>query len=135
MKKIFIDTNLIVYTNDSRDKKKQRKAIHLVGELMKSGNGVISTQVLQEYTNVALNKLNQDQSVALRQLVLLEGFEVVSISPALIRRGIEIKAAYNNSFWDSIIISTAEYAKCDTVLSEDFNPSQFYSGIVIENPF
>jgi len=135
MKKKFIDSNLIIYANDSRNKKKQQKALGLIGDLMKEGTGVISTQVLQEYASVALSKLNQDQSVVLRQLVLLEAFEVVSISPALIRRGIEIRAAYGTSFWDSIIISAAECAKCDTILSEDFNSGQFYSGIVAVNPF
>lgn len=66
MKKSFIDTNLIVYANDRRDKKKQKAAIILISDLMKTGNGVISTQVMQEYANVALNKLDQDQSVVLR---------------------------------------------------------------------
>lgn len=135
MSKIFIDTNLIIYANDSREKKKQKKAISLTADLMKTGTGVISTQVLQEYANVALTKLNQEQSVVLRQLVLLEAFEVIPILPRLIRRAIEVKAIYKICFWDALIISTAESAKCESILSEDLNPGQFYSGIVVKNPF
>jgi predicted nucleic acid-binding protein len=135
MKQSFIDSNIIVYANDARDKEKQAIALNVITEHMKSGTGVISTQVLQEYAHVALNKLHQRQDVILRQLVLLEEMTVIQQSPALIRRAIEIKAAYQISFWDACIIAAAEHAKCNVILSEDMNASQFYSGIVMQNPF
>ena len=49
MKKYFIDTNIIVYANDSRDLKKQKKSLKIIAKHMKAGTGAISTQVLQEY--------------------------------------------------------------------------------------
>ena len=55
----FIDSNVVVYANDGRDTAKQKLALDLIGEAIRSGNGVISTQVLQEYANVALGKLIQ----------------------------------------------------------------------------
>ncbi|MCD6534599.1 MAG: PIN domain-containing protein [Deltaproteobacteria bacterium] len=135
MKKSFIDSNLIIYANDCRDPEKQDKALALIKKLMISGTGVISSQVMQEYSNVALNKLDQSHEVVLRQLSLLESFEIVSISPAMVRRVIEIKVAYRISFWDASIISAAEYAACDVIYSEDLNSGQFYSGIKLQNPF
>ncbi|MDQ6955155.1 MAG: PIN domain-containing protein [Mariprofundaceae bacterium] len=135
MNQYFIDTNIIVYANDARDKEKQAKALKIVAAHMKSGTGVISTQVLQEYAHVALNKLHQRQDVILRQLVLLEELNVIQQSPALIRRAVEIKASYQISFWDACIIGAAEYAKCNIILSEDMNAGQFYSGIAMQNPF
>ena len=134
--KCFIDTNIIIYANDARDKEKQATAFLQVAELMTSGLGVISTQVLQEYAHVALNKLHQRQDVILRQLVLLEGgLEVIQQTPTLIRRSVEIKSTYQISFWDACLISAAELAKCHTILSEDMNTGQFYSGIAMRNPF
>jgi len=135
MKQSFIDTNIIVYANDARDKEKQAIALNVITAHIKSGTGVISTQVLQEYAHVALNKLHQRQDVILRQLVLLEELNVIQQSPALIRRAVEIKATYQISFWDACIIAAAEYAKCNVILSEDMNAGQFYSGIVMQNPF
>jgi len=135
MTRYFIDTNIIVYANDARDKEKQSMALEIVAGHMKSGTGVISTQVLQEYAHVALNKLKQRQDVILRQLVLLEELNIIQQSPALIRRAVELKAAYRVSFWDACIIAAAEYAKCSTILSEDMNAGQFYSGIAMHNPF
>jgi len=135
MKKCFIDTNIIVYANDGRDSKKQLLAIDRIKELMISGLGVVSSQVLQEYANTALIRLDQRQDIVLRQLTLLESLEVVLLKPPLIRRAIEIRSAYTISFWDSCIISAAEFARCDMILSEDLNAGQYYSGIKMNNPF
>jgi len=135
MKKIFIDTNLIVYANDRRDPQKQQTAIKIIEKMMVEGRGVLSSQVLQEYANTALTKLHQKAAIVLRQLALLESFEVVFLQPALIRRAIEIKSAYMISFWDSCIISAAESAGCDLIYSEDLNSGQYYSGIRLSNPF
>ena len=57
MIRCFIDTNVILYANDRRGKKKQDLAVDLIARMIREGNGVISIQVLQEYANVALNKL------------------------------------------------------------------------------
>ncbi|MDX8409902.1 MAG: PIN domain-containing protein [Mariprofundales bacterium] len=135
MAKFFLDTNIVVYANDDRDPKKQKKAINLIAQQMMQGTGVISTQVLQEYAHVALNKLHQRQDVILRQLLLLEALEVVQQSPAIIRRAVELRTTYHISFWDACIISAAEHAKCSTILSEDLSSGQFYSGIALDNPF
>lgn len=135
MNKTFIDTNIIIYANDARDEEKQKKALDIVAKHMRLRTGVISTQVLQEYAHVALNKLHQRQDVILRQLFLLEGLEIIPQSPTLIRRSVEIKTSYQINFWDACIISAAEHSKCNIILSEDLNNSQFYSGILLKNPF
>lgn len=135
MKRIFIDTNIVVYANDSRDTEKQKRAIGIITNLLKTQEGVVSTQVLQEYAYVAIAKLRQRVEIVLRQLKILETFEVVNQSPELIRRAVEIMQAYKISFWDSCIISNAEQANCSQIYSEDLNPGQFYSGIKIVNPF
>jgi len=135
LKKYFIDTDIIVYANDKRDKAKQQKAIGLITQMMKQGNGTISTQVIQEYADAALNKLNQAQDVVLRQIKLLESLEVVNQTSEQIRRAIEIMHAYKINFWDACIISNAEYSNCSVIYSEDLNTGQFYSGILIQNPF
>jgi predicted nucleic acid-binding protein len=135
VKKYFIDTNVIIYANDSRFPAKQDRAIAVIHRLMSERCGVISTQVMQEYASVALKKLEQRPDVVMRQLALLEGFEVVPVVPALIRRSIEIRTTFQISFWDACIVSAAEHTQCDTIFSEDFAPGRFYSGIAVKNPF
>ena len=101
---------------------------------MRTGRGVISTQVLQEYAAVAVAKLKQPEEVVLRQLRLLETLEVILQTPRMIRRSVESKKAYGINFWDACIISNAEFAECDLLYSEDLNTGQFYSGIKVVNP-
>lgn len=135
MDKIFLDTNIIIYANDKRDAKKQKKALEAVTRLMELGEGVISTQVMQEYACTAVKKLRQNHQVVLRQLKLLENFEVIRQSPEMIRRALEIMTTYGIGFWDACIIGNAEGANCSAIYSEDLNAGQYYSGIKVMNPF
>lgn len=131
----FIDSNVVVYANDSRDGAKQKRALDIIGAAMHAGSGVISTQVLQEYAHIALGKLGQRQEVVLRQLTLLERLHVVPQTPALVRRAVELRGLYGISFWDAAIVAAAESRGCTRILSEDLNAGQFYSSVAVANPF
>ncbi len=135
MTKLFIDTNIIIYANDPRDARKQARAIELVAEAMRKGTGVISTQVLAEYAKTAQQELRQDVAVILRQLLLLESLEVIQVTPALIRRSLELRARYRIDFWDACILAAAEAANCNVLLSEDLSAGQLYATVKVENPF
>ena len=94
----FIDTNILVYANDSRERKKQKTCVELISAALRSHQGVVSSQVLSEYANVALTKLGQPPRVVRRQLEILSTLRVVSLTPELIIRAIEIKDLYGLSF-------------------------------------
>lgn len=130
----FIDTNILVYANDSRNKKKQKTCVELVSAAMRSRQGVVSTQVLSEYANVALTKLGQSPRVVRRQLELLATLPVIPQTPQLIIRAVEIKELYGLSFWDASIIAAAEFGRCEGILSEDMNAGQIYCGVKMINP-
>ena len=132
--KSFLDTNLIVYANDDRDPQKQVRAIEVITREMRNGTGVVSTQVMQEYVVVAGGKLHQDSDTIVQQLLLLESLEVVQITPALIRRGLELQFRYQISYWDASILAAAEHAQCSRLLTEDLNPGHLYATVRIENP-
>ena len=135
MKRSFIDTNVLVYANDARDSQKQEEAAALIAGHLREGSGVISMQVLQEYANTALAKLHQDEDVVLRLLHLLGRMTVVTPSPRLLRRQIELRKVYDINFWDAGIVAAAEESDCDEILSEDFNTGQYYAGILTVSPF
>ena len=135
MTKVFLDTNVVVYANDTRDRAKQEQAIALVVAAMRDGNAAISTQVLQEYAVAAHGRLRQDPDAVLRQLLLLETLDVVQVTPAVIRRALELQWRYRIDFWDANILSAAERAQCTVLLSEDLNPGQLYATVRVENPF
>ena len=131
----FFDTNVVVYANDSRDQRKQSRALDLITLHLVNRTGVVSSQVFQEYASVALTKLKQPIAVVTHQLYLLESFRVVLVEPPLVRRALEIHQLYQLSFWDSQILAAAELAGCDQILTEDLNADQFYLGIRCVNPW
>ena len=102
---------------------------------IRDGSGVISTQVLQEFASVALNKLRQRVDVVLAELSVLEALEVVQITPTLIRRALlEFHGLHRINYWDALIVAAAEAARCTRLWSEDFAPGSIYGLLRVENP-
>ncbi len=54
--KYFIDTNIFVYCFDEQKPDKKSRALSLISDALQTGNGIISTQVIQEFLNVATRK-------------------------------------------------------------------------------
>jgi predicted nucleic acid-binding protein len=135
VRKVFLDSNLIVYANDDRDPAKKSIAVDQIKQAMASESGVISTQVLAEYAAVAIGKLRQASEFVLQQLLFLEKMEVVQLTPALIRRAVEVQRLYQIRFWDAGIVAAAELANCSVLLSEDFGAGRLYGTVRAENPF
>jgi predicted nucleic acid-binding protein len=131
----FLDTNIVVCANDTRDKRKQKRCIEIIEQALTTGDAAVSTQVLFEYASVALTKLGQSATVVRRQIELLSTLPVVPQSAALAIRATEIKELYGLSFWDAAIVAAAAAAECSQILSEDMNAGQTYCGVRLVNPF
>lgn len=52
----FIDTNIFVYSFDDRQPEKIERSLALIQEALQTGMGMISTQVIQEFLNLATRK-------------------------------------------------------------------------------
>ena len=131
----FIDTNVLIYAEASDEPAKRQAALALLKQLYESASGVLSTQVLQEYCNVALKKLKLPAAHIRAQLDLYEQFEVVQITPALIRAGLDLHQTRSVSFYDAIVLASAATAGCSELFSEDLNAGEMVGGVRIINPF
>lgn len=134
MSKIFVDTNILVYALYSKDRKVKQRARSQLKELEERYEGVISTQVLQEFYVVATKKLGIQPLLTKRILLKLENLEVVTIGTRLIYEAIDCSITNEISFWDSLIVVAAQSAKCDTLWTEDLNPGQVIRDVQIVNP-
>lgn len=131
----FLDTNVLVYAEASDEPVKQKIALTVLKQHFDGGSGVISTQVLQEYCNVALKKLRLPASHVRAQLDLYERFELIQVTPAIIRSGLDLQQTRSVAFYDAIILASAQAAGCAVVLSEDMNVGELVGGVRIVNPF
>ncbi len=134
MSKIFIDTNILVYTMDNYDPAKQEKCRMLLKDTLNESQGVISTQVMQEFYVTATKKLGADPLLIKNILHSFERFEIVIIKQSLIYEAVDCCLINRLSFWDSLIIVAAESACCEKLWTEDLNEGQIIRNVRIENP-
>ena len=133
-RKIFIDSNVVIYAYCNNSADKQQKAKELFGE-----KGVtISTQVLQETANTLHRKFKADFHTI--RLLLEECVGNVSSLHVNTRETIfqacNIADKYQYSFYDSLIIASALGAGCQILYSEDMQHNQLIEGkLKIINPF
>lgn len=130
----FLDTNVLVYTDAHDARKKQQKALALV-ERERIGQGVVSTQVLQEYFATVTRKLGVPALIARRKLELFAHFEVVVIQVDDILRAIDLHRLHKLAFWDALIVHAALQAGCSVLYTEDLPTGTRIDGLKIINPF
>ena len=134
--KIFFDTNILVYSVDENDFQKKEIASRLLTDASISRTGIISTQSLQEFYNVAVKKLKLSKQIAKEYVELFSSqLTVRQVTVPLILNAIDISIKNKLSFWDSLILSSANDNGCIIVYSEDLNNGQIVGGTKILNPF
>ncbi len=131
----FFDTNVLVYTDDNSSRAKQRQAVALVAEHRRDNTGVVSIQVLQEYFVAATAKLRVDSPTARRKVELLGEFDVVTPGLSDVLAAIDLHRLHRFSFWDALIIRSAQQAGCSILFSEDMQDLRDIDGLKIVNPF
>ncbi len=132
----FLDTNIFVYMLDGSDDFKRRRAEELVQRSLSRGTGCISYQVVQETLNVAIRKLGfaEDDSRTLLADILAPLW-TVHPSMDLHMQGLEVRARYGFSFYDSMIVAGAIQSGCTQLYSEDLQHGQRVQSLTIQNPF
>ena len=133
--KVFVDSNVLAYAQDRGNRAKRERSRRLIAELAESGDGVISTQVMQEFYVAVTRKLSVDPIAAKGILKTFSVFEVVQVTPELIHEAVDCSVLNKLSFWDSLILAAAAAASCATLYSEDLNDGQAILGVKILNPF
>lgn len=133
----FLDTNVLVYANDTAQPGKQHIARTLLKDVLHTENGVISVQVLSEFWVTVTRKIQNPLSISIaRQQVELFGLmTIVSLDPALFHDALRLQQLYQISYRDAQIVAAAETAGCTTLYSEDLNAGRQYANVTVVNPF
>ena len=134
--KYFVDTNILVYAHDRSAGVKHEHARSLLERLWHSGEGVLSTQVLQELCINLRRKATHPCSVEeVRQLLRdYSVWEVVVNTPSSVLQALDIETRYKISFWDALILQAAAASGASILYSEDLAAGQEYGGVRVVNP-
>lgn len=135
--RVFVDTNVLLYSFDTSAGVKHDRALALFGNLWRVGNGCISVQVLQEFYVNATRKLSTplEQATAERIIVSLSRWEVHAPTAEDVLSAIALHAQVQLSFWDAMILTSASKLGCTVLYSEDLNAGQHIAGVQVVNPF
>ncbi len=131
----FLDTNILVYTDDFDAPEKQQVATGLVERCRLQKKGVVSSQVLQEYFVTVRRKLGVSAEVARGKVDLFARFDLVLVGLEDILAGIDLHRLHSFSFWDALVIRAALRSGCSVLYSEDLQAGRKIEGLEIVNPF
>jgi predicted nucleic acid-binding protein len=130
-KKIFFDTNTLLYLLSSDNKKAD-----WVSQNLQQSN-VISIQVLNEFTSASLRKIKISSEELDEFLDLFKStFNVKALDTETFDTGLMVSRRYGYQHYDSMIIAAALQAGCERLYSEDMQHRQMIDKrLQIVNPF
>ncbi len=134
---VFVDTNVFLYTVDERDLTRQARAREWVRWCWTENTGRISTQVLNEFYNNAITRFRSVMPVqqARAQVRHLRQWQPPHLDTYVIDGAWALQDRYALSYWDALIVSSAQQQACSYLLSEDLQHQQRFETVQVLNPF
>ncbi|MBR0961900.1 PIN domain-containing protein [Bradyrhizobium japonicum] len=126
----FFDSNILIYAYSTDIRR--GPALNAL-----AGGGVISAQVLNEFTNVLRKKQQQDWPVieAAVQTIRFRFPDIAPLTADTHAAAIALARDHSIAFYDALIVASAIETGCDTLYSEDLQHSRSIGGLTIVNPF
>lgn len=121
----FLDTNVLLYADDLDAGNKRIVAQDLVRWSFRNRDGVVSTQVLQEYFVDARKKLAMEGGAARARVEVYGRLNVVVIDVPLVLEAIDLHRLDGVSLWDALVVRSAVRAGCQVL----------YKTVRVVNPF
>ena|ERR1700691_1578816 len=137
-KKSFLDTNILVYQFDDASPEKKSRSMELIEKLFLEDSAVISSQVVQEFMNVALNKFpHQLPADEVKNVIrdLLKPLCLHFPNFEFYERAISLYTTKNLSYYDALIVQAAIDLNCATLYTEDLQAGQQFGTLTVVNPF
>lgn len=130
-----LDSNILVYATDSLHASRHRSAVSLVDRAT-TVDCVLTLQSLGEFYHAVTRKGIAPKRAAAKQVHDWMGaFETVGVNATGLAFAVDTAASGLLSFWDSVLVATADEAGCSLILSEDMHDGMRLRGVTIRNPF
>jgi predicted nucleic acid-binding protein len=128
----FFDTNVLIYSLGAKDPRGRR------AEQLLSKGGVVSVQVLNEFSDVARRKIRMSWEEVREALRVIQVFcpDPVPITMDTHEHALIIAEGHDIRIYDALILACALEATCSTLYSEDLqNGKVIEKNLRIRNPF
>jgi predicted nucleic acid-binding protein len=134
--KVFIDTNILLYSHDRRDLQKFAASREWLEALAIRGLGCTNLQVLNECAHLLLRK-RWFRSTS-EAYAVVEGFRVLgdsSVTWVEVEQARSLHDQTGYSWWDCLLLASAIALGCTHFLSEDLQDGRTLDGLTILSPF
>jgi len=131
----FVDTNVLVYAHDASAGERRARAVALLASLWADRAGVVSTQVLTEFYQVATHKLAMAPTEAREIVLVYAAWPVVAVDVPLMALAMERHERDAVAWWDCLVVEAALRAGADRLASEDFQSGRRFGPLEVANPF
>ena len=135
--RVFVDTNVLVYSRDASEPAKQKQAMGWMTRLWSEKTGRLSFQVLSEFYVTVTNKLQpgMDLQSAREDVRLLLAWRPIPVDALVVEEAWRIRDRYKLSWWDALIVSAAQVSDCRYLLTEDLQENRNMGNVEVINPF
>jgi predicted nucleic acid-binding protein len=131
----FVDSNVILYSLDSREPSLQVQARAWLQHLWTHASGQLSWQVLHEVSANAIRKFGVPILEVRRTIEAFTRWEPQDTSLSILELAWDWMEQAQLSYWDSLILAAAQRSGCRWLLSEDFQHERQYGPVTVLNPF
>ena len=134
---VFVDANVLIYSEDGRDPAKQGAALQWLDVLWQRQCGRLSTQTLTEFYVNATRKIRPALAPgeARAKTRRFAAWQPWQIDAATFESAWAVESRFGLHFWDSLVIASAQHLGCRYVLSEDMAHGQQYGSVQVISPF
>jgi predicted nucleic acid-binding protein len=135
---ILVDTNVLVYTHDVRDRAKQRRAVEVLRALVPTERAVLSVQCLTEFFRAVTQRLPEPLTIPQARAevsLMMQSYHVLPLTPLVVLEACDGVVAHQLALWDALIWAIAKLNQVPIVLTEDAPHGRFLDGVTFLNPF
>ncbi|CAN5397917.1 PIN domain-containing protein [soil metagenome] len=133
--KITLDTNILIYSIDSTESHRHKKALELMQRLLTEDCSLL-LQALCEFFHATTRKkivpieVAKDQIEDWQQL-----FPTLYAKPTTVNRALKAVTQHQLQFWDAMLWAAAKESGITLILTEDFQHGRTLEGVKFMNPF
>jgi predicted nucleic acid-binding protein len=131
----FVDANVLVYALDPRDARKRQRAGEWLDLLWRERTARTSMQVLSEAYNALTRRMRVAPHLAWEELDRYFVWQPQPVDEAVLRRAREVEHAHRLSWWDSMIVASAQLQRCAVLLTEDLHDGARFGSLCVRDPF
>jgi predicted nucleic acid-binding protein len=137
MTAVFVDTGVLIHSEDGAMPEKQAQANAWLDVLWQRRTGRLSTQVLHEfYVNVTRRaRPPMPAGDARAEVRRYQRWSPWTIDHATVESAWAVESRFGLGYWDALIVAAAQAQRCTLLLSEDLEHLRQIDSVQIVNPF